>query len=486
MAAPSVQAPLLSARLGARMQRWRSWAPPIRRVEFWIVQVLVLVIAAGHSYIELAHGVHLGPVEFLPVSLYLLPVLYSALTFGLRGSVPTAFWCAVLTLPNTLFYHHGAEQLAELWQAGLVVVVGFYAGWRADRERQLRHEAERRERERQVSEEKYRGLFESAADAILLVDGGGRVQEANAAAATLLNVSPDAIRGRRLGELAPPDLAECLQAESPERVVGPLDVDGGGRTVWIEPVCLDLRTSPGGERRLIQLRDVTMQVARQQMLESYARQTIDAREAERRRVARELHDGPLQSLMLLWQALDRLEQAPGDSDGRSLAEARRTAESVADELRRFSRDLRPSVLDDLGLTAALKAEASGLEQRSGVSVSFRHSGMDRRVPPEIELALLRIGQEALRNVERHAHARNVSVRLTHGASEVHLVVTDDGRGLQPVLPAATELLASGKLGIVGMQERARLVGATCAIRQGTRRGTTIEVIAPLRPAGIPA
>lgn len=456
----------------------RAWAPPVRRAEFWAVQGLVALIAGGHAVVELT-GVlgERGPIYLFPVSLFFVPVVYAAVNFGLRGSLPTALWCALLTVPNLGLLHHGEERIGELWEIGVVVAVGIFVGHRVDRETRAREEAERRELARQASEERYRGLFDNAAEAILLLDPRGAVEEANAAAGELIGLPSASLRGRRIDELLGAELMAAFVERRSSQVVGPLMTPSRDGPLWIEPAWTPFEESTTGTPRVQAiLRDVTLQQERQQGLESYARRTVATREEERRRIARDLHDGPLQSIILLWRKLDSLDRPATPEARETVAEARALAERIADELRRFSRDMRPSVLDDLGLTAALKSEATALEQRSGISVRFLASGSARRLPPDLELSLLRITQEALRNVERHAAATRVLIRLSFRDSRVRLTISDDGRGFGR-LPPASELLANGKLGLVGMQERARLAGASLSIEGGPRGGTTVEVVA---------
>jgi PAS domain S-box-containing protein len=469
----------IGSSLAAVRSLFRRWAPPIHRPEFWVVQVLVISIAVGHGLVEASETLHLGSASFVPVSLFLIPVVYAALTFGARGAIPTALWSALLTVPNVVLWHGWQEALPELWQVALVVAVGFFAGHRVDRERQARHEAERREQERLASEAKYRGLFDLAADATLLLDESGRILEANTAAASLFGRAAGELGGRDLASLSP-EIADATHRGDGVRVVGPLVMGPGGRAVWIDPVQIPFRDARGERRILAQLRDVTLQAERQELLEHYARRILDAREEERRRIARELHDGPLQSLVLLWRSLDHVRLAPTAEAAEVLDESRRTAEEVAVELRQFSRDLRPSVLDDLGLVAALKAEAAAMGQRTGIAVRCMATSAAShvRLSPEVELTMLRIVQEALHNIERHASARQVTIRLTLRGAYARLAISDDGRGVAD-LPTTRELIASGRLGIVGMQERARLIGASCAVRPLPSGGTRVEVVAPV-------
>jgi signal transduction histidine kinase len=457
----------------------RAWLPPVYRREFWAVQALVLVIAVGHALLETLRPTIEPPALYLlPTSLYFVPVVYAALNFGLRGSLATALWSAVLTLPNTILWHTGLDRVGEIWQMAIVLAVAVFVGQRVDRETTARREAEERERERRSSEARYRGLFDNAAEAVLILEPDRTIAEANAAAATLLGQSMDALRGILLDRIVGPTVAEQLVHGTPQEVVA-LVGNSERRPTWVEPiVCLPRASADGAVETQLMLHDVTSQHERQRDLEAYARNLLAAREEEQRRIGRELHDGPLQSLVLLWRKLDAIDDR-GAADRPSVADdARELAEATADELRRISRALRPSVLDDLGLAAAIKSEATALARRTGVAVRFVHTGEEARLPTEIELTLLRVAQEALHNVERHAAAGKVLVRLTLEHGQVRLIVRDDGHGLDS-LPSASDLLDAGKLGLVGMQERVRLVGGRVSVRTRAGEGTTVDIAVPV-------
>lgn len=465
-----------------RLDPVRPWLPPIYRREFWAVQALVLLIAAGHDLLEALRPTLEPPALYLvPTSLYFVPVVYAALNFGLRGSLATALWSAILTAPNTILWHSGLQRVGEMWQMAIVLAVAVFVGQRVDRETKARRDAEQRERERRRSEARYRGLFDNAAEAVLLLDLDGMIAEANAAAAALLGRSLETLRGAPLSAIAGAQLTDQLRQRAPRQIVA-LPGDPGGRPTWVEPiVCVPRTGSDGGPELQLMLHDVTAQYERQRDLEAYARQILAAREEEQRRIGRELHDGPLQSLVLLWRKIDALDAGAGRPA--SAREARDLAEATADELRRISRALRPSVLDDLGLPAALQSEATALARRTGISVRFVHTSGEPRLPAPVELTLLRVAQEALHNVERHASATKILVRLAYDREEARLLVRDNGRGLVSP-PSASDLLEAGKLGLVGMQERARLVGGHVNIRGREGAGTTVEVSLPLAaPAG---
>jgi PAS domain S-box-containing protein len=436
----------------------------------------VLAIAAGHALLELSELRFEGAASLIPTSFFFIPVVYAALNFGVAGSLPTALWCAALSLPNVVALHGGPDRIGEVWQIATVVALALFVGVRVDHEKRARMEAEHRERERQASEEKYRGVFDQVAEPILLLDGSGIVNDANHAAAELFGADAMRLIGKPATELVGPDLA--LLSERPSaREVRAINVPGRADPAWIEPVLIPF-VDPGGARRIqLLLRDVTSRHVRQQELEAYTRQTIAAREAERGRIARELHDGPVQSLVSLWRKLDTLGSTPGPRDAVLLIQAQRDAQSIANELRRFSRDLRPSILDDLGLPAALKAETSDFARRSGLKARFAASGTQRRLGADHDLMLLRVTQEALRNVEQHAGAESIVVRLRYQPVRVLLRISDDGKGLSENQSTAG-LIAQGKLGLIGMQERARSAGGTIKIHSRPGSGATVEVCLP--------
>jgi signal transduction histidine kinase len=148
-------------------------------------------------------------------------------------------------------------------------------------------------------------------------------------------------------------------------------------------------------------------------------------------------------------------------------------EVAVQEMRRFSHDLRPSVLDDLGLLPAIELLADDIEKQ-GIDTTFRVIGEVRRLPPEAEVMLFRIAQEALRNIWRHAQASAVELAIEFTDSLLSLRIRDNGCGFR--LPRSLGDQASlGKLGLVGMQERARLLGGTLVVDSKPGRGTTIVV-----------
>lgn len=213
----------------------------------------------------------------------------------------------------------------------------------------------------------------------------------------------------------------------------------------------------------------------------YARRITQAQENERRRIARELHDDTIQSLIALSRHLEALatsdEQLP-ETVIQRLKELWELTGDVIRRVRRFSQDLRPSILDDLGLLPALEELTADLNRQASLRAEFQVVGAKRRLSSEVELTLFRIAQEALNNVRKHAQASKIvtTIRLTDSA--VRMTVQDNGKGFKP--PALTKhLVAAGKLGLIGMHERARLLGGTLVVDSESGRGTKVIVNVPL-------
>ena len=218
--------------------------------------------------------------------------------------------------------------------------------------------------------------------------------------------------------------------------------------------------------------------AAQQSLHDYIGAITRAQEDERRRLARELHDDAIQSLIALKQRVQLTRLGlKGQTAAESMAELESLAEQTIDNLRRQTRALRPMYLEDLGLVTALEMLAQETSQSTGVQVEFRCQGDERRLPPEVELALYRMAQEALSNVTRHAQASQASVELRFELKGVALEVSDNGQGFEvPRSPA--EFAPSGHFGLLGLHERAELIGARLEIRSAPGKGARIQVYMP--------
>lgn len=218
--------------------------------------------------------------------------------------------------------------------------------------------------------------------------------------------------------------------------------------------------------------------AERNRLRSYAMAITRAQEEERKRIARELHDEASQSLVVIRRRLaDLTEGLGGHPVATELGELADLAGQTVAGIRRFSRDLRPPTLDELGVSSALAQQVNLFRDRSAAAAEFRVVGPSRRLPTETELALFRIGQAALHNVELHAAADEVEIELAFEPGGVRLSVTDDGCGFE-VPQNLHELPRVGKLGLVGMHERAELVGGALQLTSRPGAGTRVDVQVP--------
>jgi len=211
----------------------------------------------------------------------------------------------------------------------------------------------------------------------------------------------------------------------------------------------------------------------------YARKITQAQENERKRIARELHDDTIQSLIALKRHMEALTAA-GDLPEKAVDRIRRLQQETGDmiqRVRRFSQALRPSILDDLGLLPTLEEMMTDL-RREGLHTEFYLIGTERRLSSEAELILFRIAQEAISNVRKHAQANRVTMTVEMSDSAVKLTVQDDGKGFHP--PALTDHPSnSGGLGLIGMHERAKLLGGTLVVDSAPGQGTRIYVNVPV-------
>jgi signal transduction histidine kinase len=255
----------------------------------------------------------------------------------------------------------------------------------------------------------------------------------------------------------------------------------------------------GGIQEIRQLQAELIQMAHkvqlaQKSLRGYLSAVKAGQEEERRRLARELHDETIQSLIALNQRVQLAQMAqaapvqdvpmPVVSNGQSndsstaaqLDEIQQMTTQVIADLRRLTRNLRPIYLDDLGLTPALKMLALDMGQALQIPIEFRLFGLEYRLQPVVELALYRIAQEALNNVGRHAQASRAEVCLEFRLGAAILTVRDDGQGFVAGNPST---MASGDhFGLLGIQERAELIGAHLEIQSTLGEGTCISVTVP--------
>lgn len=301
----------------------------------------------------------------------------------------------------------------------------------------------------------------------------------NRALEEFLGKSREELLGKTDRDLFPAEQAEFFLAKDRETLAGgrtvdipeePIDAVEGKRLLHTRKVVV--RDLDGRPRYLLGIsEDITERKQAERKIEEYAARLLAAQEEERRRIARELHDQAGQALTALKLTL----QTPATANTR--AESLALADEVLTQVRALSFDLRPSLLDDLGLPAALRGYAERLCQRAQLALRLELAEFATRPAGEIETACFRIAQEALTNVVRHARAAAVTLTLQRENGAILLAVRDDGRGFDPAHAA------DASLGLLGMQERAELAGGRLEIESAPGRGATVRARLPWRARG---
>jgi two-component system sensor histidine kinase UhpB len=220
-------------------------------------------------------------------------------------------------------------------------------------------------------------------------------------------------------------------------------------------------------------------------IQSYVVSILNSQEDERKRIARELHDETAQALIVLGR---RIEMAEELSDKAELTAQLESLRDMVDDalqgVRLFTRDLRPPLLEELGLPRTLELLGDRTEQEESFTVSVTIAGKPRHLLPELELGLYRLAQEGLSNVRRHAHAAHVDISLAYEDDAVRLEIADNGVGFEaPLNP--TDLMKTGRLGLMGVYERARLFGGKAIITSSPGQGTHVTVVVPLTSIMLP-
>lgn len=443
----------------------------------------MLLLSAAHDLVleHLGGEVTAEAPATLTSALLLLPVAYAALVFGLGGAVATASWATFLVIPHWVLYGHHDLAMAHLWveitSFVLLMAVAVLVGSRVEREQAARLRAEEALQAASVAQARYHALFDDHSSPVVVTSGTGTVVELNTAAAALLG--PDAVG-------LPLDASLGVSVDR-LRGGGPPYLTCGDRQFLATTTEVTSSSSP-----LVQvvLTDCTEQHRRQAEHQAFSARLIGVVEDERRRLARELHDEPLQQLVYVARSLGDLEHVEGLPAG-LVEELHRDAvlsRGAADGLRKLIRGLRPPVLDDLGLVPAVRQLVEQAGERAGLEVRLTLTGTPVRLPPEVELTAYRVVQESLSNVLRHAEAGTAEVALELGP-ELVVLVADDGRGFDT--DGERRPRAERGMGLLGMAERIAAVDGTLDVTSSPGAGTQVRARIPLsglakEPAESPA
>lgn len=335
----------------------------------------------------------------------------------------------------------------------------------------------------------YRSLFENAHDAIWFHDFDGIILAANEAAGNLTGYDAKLLAGMNVARFLPEEELKLAREIRRNLLAGQpftqpyeqklLRKDGTLAASMLTSSLITFDGKPVGFQHIA--RDITEEIKMRDNLRFYLRQITQAQEEERKRIARELHDDTAQSLFAISRQIDNFMRDTVDLSDIQIAflqQIRRRIGETLQGVRQFSQDLRPPIIDDLGLLPAIQWLVKQMEEEHKIATKLTVSGNHRRFAPEIELIVFRVVQEALRNVYRHAQAAKVEVVVEFKASSFHMAISDNGKGFQ--FPENIgDLSRKGKLGLVGMQERVMLLNGTLSVKSKPGKGTVISVQAKI-------
>jgi signal transduction histidine kinase len=446
---------------------WRSITrPPVREARFWAVQALIVALAGAHLAIDLTAARGTIPAG-IPVALLLAPISYAALRYGLAGSVATAAGAFLLWLPDLLLPRDQGHVGNDLIELALVIAVAAFVGYHIDAERLAHARADQARTEQRAAKARYRQLFETNAAPILVIAQSGEILDANPAARALV---PGSVLGRPVHEVL--GLGGGGFGDSAGRVIAISTPSAGPRSYRVNVGRVPATPTEEPLSQLV-LEDVTEELAEGLRVHRFAGLLLQVQEEERRRIAQELHDEPLQLLVHLGRALEWLETTPQTPATLTagLQEARHQTVDIASRLRAVVAGLRPPALDQLGLAPALRGLLANLAETTTIRADLHVTGKETRLPAQAELAAFRIAQEALNNVVRHASATKLLLTLIFSDGELSIQVTDDGCGFDPT--ATDAQLPVSHLGLPGMRERAVIAGGTLTVQSAPGQGTTV-------------
>jgi PAS domain S-box-containing protein len=336
------------------------------------------------------------------------------------------------------------------------------------------------------AEEKYRGIFENAIEGIFQSSPDGRFISANPAMARMFGYdsAEELINDRRDIELqhyVEPERRRFFEKLiSEEGMVQGFELQAyrkDGSTIWISENVRAVRDDNG---TLLYYEGIVEDITQRKQVEAerieLLRRLVKAQEDEQRRISRELHDQLGQSLAALLLGLKTLKNSvQEESTIVSIQRLQEITNRIAGEMHSLIRELRPTALDDLGLQTALANYLEEWAERSNVTIDFHSNGLlEQRLDSQIESTIYRIVQEALNNVMKHANAKNVSIIMEKRGNRVLVIIEDDGAGFDAERLLKTPATNRG-FGLLGMQERAALVGGSLSIESTPGIGTTVLV-----------
>jgi two-component system sensor histidine kinase DegS len=486
--------------------------PPLSRVskvmanhQFWLVVVMFALGVILHYPQQILGTDSTSLLSSLGLTRHavervflLLPISYLGLVFGLKAGLASLGVALAIMLPRAIWVSSSPPD-ALFESAGVIVIGGLVNLWFHFHRRDI---AQRKRAEGMLAK-----IIDGSSIPAFVLNKQHRVTHWNTALESLSAIKKGVIIGtdeqwRAFYPEKRPVMADLIvdgasankvaahyrgKYQKSKLIVGAYEAEDWFPKMRKEGRWLHFTASPikDGNGEIIgaieTLEDVTERKNAEESLRNHLQEITRAQEEERRRIARELHDETAQDLVVLLRQVDELMANADDlsaETGIRLEDLRRKTSETLDGVHRFSQDLRPSILDDLGLLPALEWLTADLTKHFGIEVEMKVGGSVRRLLPEIELVVFRIAQEALRNVWKHSGTSKARVTLKFGDEKAFLTVEDKGEGFK--LPARmADLPVAGKLGLAGMQERAQLIGGKLRLQSKPGKGTTVTVEFPV-------